>query len=337
MELRDKIVNEELISIVVPVYNVEDYLGEALDSLINQTYKNIEVIIVDDGSTDDSGEIADTYAKKNSNFRVYHFPNQGVAKARNFGLKVSNGKYLFFLDPDDVAGEQLFEIANANMSKNNTDLFLMNFKFINEDGKVQRKNRDVSVNLDSIASSEQLMREFVLDNVGSFIWQFVIKKSILINNGFFHEFENMKYYEDVVWLPKTIQLANSISVSNRYLYSYRQREGSSVHTATMQSIEDRQNGIKQLNELILRDYPSLVKYLEKWNLVTSIHLYAMCIQLKRQNEKSRIILRRAKKEISTNKNFRYLTSSDKMKYLFIKSGLFRTISKINRIKRLILK
>ena len=115
--------NEELISVVIPVYNVENYLGEALDSIINQTYKNIEVILVDDGSTDLSGKIADMYAKENSNFKVYHLSNQGVAKARNFGLKVSNGKYLFFLDPDDVVDEQLFELAISNMSKNDTDLF----------------------------------------------------------------------------------------------------------------------------------------------------------------------------------------------------------------------
>ncbi|MBA5812982.1 glycosyltransferase [Leuconostoc lactis] len=332
--------NDELISVVVPVYNVEDYLGEALDSLINQTYKNIEVIIVDDGSTDSSGEIADTYAKGNPNFRVYHFPNQGVSEARNFGLKNSNGKYLFFLDPDDVIDEELFEIAISNMAKNNTDLFLMNFNYITEDGKIQRKNRDVSDRLNLISSSEQLMKEFVLDNVGSFIWQFVIRKSILINDGLFHEFENMKYYEDVVWVPKTIQLANKVSVSSRYLYNYRQRDGSSTDIATMQSIIDRQVGMQKTNELIMKDYPSLVEDLEKWNLVTSIHIYTLCTYLKKQNEESKVMLKNAKKNISKSKNFKHfkhLTFAYKVKYLFIISGLFSTIYTVRKVKRIILK
>ena len=93
--------NEELISIIVPVYNVEEYLKECIDSIINQTYKRIEIILVDDGSTDKSGKICDDYAKIDKRIKVVHKENGGLSDARNVGISVSSGKYIAFVDSDD--------------------------------------------------------------------------------------------------------------------------------------------------------------------------------------------------------------------------------------------
>ena len=101
--------NEELISIIVPVYNVEEYLKECIDSIINQTYKRIEIILVDDGSTDKSGKICDDYAKIDKRIKVVHKENGGLSDARNVGISVSSGKYIAFVDSDDWVEKTMYK------------------------------------------------------------------------------------------------------------------------------------------------------------------------------------------------------------------------------------
>lgn len=112
----------DLISIIVPVYNGERYLEECLKSLAEQTYKNIEIILVDDGSTDSSGKICDAWTQKDSRIAVYHRANQGVSAARNYGIEKSNGKYLMFVDSDDWVREDIVELLHKGLAENNTDM-----------------------------------------------------------------------------------------------------------------------------------------------------------------------------------------------------------------------
>ncbi len=100
----------ELISVIVPVYNCEQYLEECIDSIIGQTYKNLEVILVDDGSTDLSGEICDRYAKKDCRIKVIHQKNSGAQAARSTGIENANDKYMGFVDSNDWVDENMFEV-----------------------------------------------------------------------------------------------------------------------------------------------------------------------------------------------------------------------------------
>lgn len=102
--------NQKLVSIIVPVYNVERYLKECLDSLIGQTYQQVEILLIDDGSVDGSGDICDTYAKKDDRIRVFHKINEGVSSARNTGIERAEGEYLIFADADDCVHRQIVEI-----------------------------------------------------------------------------------------------------------------------------------------------------------------------------------------------------------------------------------
>ena len=112
--------NNPVVSVIIPVYNVEKYLEECIDSVLAQTYQNIEIILVDDGSTDSSGLICDRYAEKNTNISVIHQKNSGLSAARNSGLNKANGDYIYFLDSDDYisadAIEKLFSIAENDKS-----------------------------------------------------------------------------------------------------------------------------------------------------------------------------------------------------------------------------
>lgn len=126
----------ELVTIIVPVYNVEKYIYECVDSLIKQTYKNIEIILIDDGSKDKSGAICDNYAASDARIKVIHKQNEGLGFARNTGLKVAQGKFVTFIDSDDKADADLVENLVNGIYEANGDTCIGGFKRISENGMV---------------------------------------------------------------------------------------------------------------------------------------------------------------------------------------------------------
>ncbi len=114
--------SEELVSVIVPIYKVEEYLRECVDSIINQTYKNLEIILVDDGSPDNCGEICEEYARNDSRVTVYHKENGGLSDARNYGMARSHGEYITFVDSDDVIKENFVEALMELIHKYNADI-----------------------------------------------------------------------------------------------------------------------------------------------------------------------------------------------------------------------
>lgn len=127
MHERDKL-KQELISIIIPVYNVAPYLREALDSVINQTYDNLEIIVVDDGSTDESGAICDEFASRDSRLIVIHQPHQNVSVARNTALDLATGDYIAFLDPDDAFHPSFMQTMHDTIQKEKCDIVICRFK-----------------------------------------------------------------------------------------------------------------------------------------------------------------------------------------------------------------
>ena len=116
------------VSIIIPVFNTQKYLHECLDSVINQTYKDVEIILVDDGSTDESGSICDDYAKKNERIKVFHISNSGLSHARNIGIDNATGEYIVFQDSDDYIELKMTEDMILEVEKNNSDLVICGHK-----------------------------------------------------------------------------------------------------------------------------------------------------------------------------------------------------------------
>lgn len=114
------------ISIIIPIYNVEQYLPQCLDSIINQTYKNLEIILINDGSTDNSGKICDNYAKVDNRIHVFHKKNEGVSSARNLGLDKCTGDFIGFVDPDDFIELNMYEILYNEQQRTNADIVCLN-------------------------------------------------------------------------------------------------------------------------------------------------------------------------------------------------------------------
>ena len=131
---------QSLISVIVPVYNVKEYLNTCVESILNQTYENLEVILVDDGSTDGSGEVCDSYAKTDARVQVLHTKNGGQAAARNRGIEVCNGEYLTFADSDDSMEPELIETLYFAQEKSGADLVSCRWRNVYEDGSVERSS-----------------------------------------------------------------------------------------------------------------------------------------------------------------------------------------------------
>ena len=135
-----------LISVIIPVYNVEKYLGECIDSVLHQTYKELEIILVDDGSKDYSGKICDGYAEKFENITVIHKENAGLGFARNTGLDCIHGKYVTFLDSDDYLKEDTIEMLYDNLKKNQVDMCKSGFRKVdNNKGIINEIRYDYQV------------------------------------------------------------------------------------------------------------------------------------------------------------------------------------------------
>ncbi len=122
-----EIKKEELVTLLVPVYNTEKYIKKCLESIVNQTYKNLEIILIDDGSNDNSGKICDEYAKKDSRIEVFHKENQGSSAEKNFGLSIAKGRYISFIDSDDYLEPTLIEKLVKSIEINQSDIAICNF------------------------------------------------------------------------------------------------------------------------------------------------------------------------------------------------------------------
>ena len=151
------------ISVVILVYNVEKYLDKCIESIIRQTYKKFEVILIDDGSTDSSGKLCDNWADKDSRIQVIHQKNRGSSAARNAGIRRATGEFLVFIDSDDYVSEHLFEHFIQAMDRN-TDWALCRYEYIypNNDSKVHEIVKNKSFKLDSSTKNRDLLLQLLL-------------------------------------------------------------------------------------------------------------------------------------------------------------------------------
>lgn len=217
---------KDLISVIVPVYNVEKYLERCINSILQQTYQNIEIILIDDGSIDKSAEICDYYNKKDKRISVIHKKNTGVSSTRNQGLNIAKGKYLICIDSDDWLEKNMIETLYKNINKYDADLSVCNF-YINENKK--QYTNDLEKQRLIIEDLEQ-MYEFLFDKskFGGYLWNKLIKKSIIDENNIRFD-EKIKVEEDVMFLIKVLKTCKKIVYdSNQILYHYSQRSNSAV-------------------------------------------------------------------------------------------------------------
>lgn len=217
----------DLISIIVPVYNVEKYLEECIVSLVNQTYKNIEIIIVNDGSTDSSSELCEKLAKYDNRIKVIHKKNAGLGLARNTGLEYVKGKYVTFIDSDDFADIDLVEKLYNGIVSDNADTCIGGFKRVNDDGNILYEEVYESITY----SENQVVENLLLRMLGSSpkksdairmsVWNVLFSVEIIKNNNLEFCSERKYISEDLIFDIDYYQHSNKVSVINSSAYNYR--------------------------------------------------------------------------------------------------------------------
>ncbi|WP_066890482.1 glycosyltransferase family 2 protein [Clostridium nigeriense] len=214
-----------MISLILPIYNVEKYLRECLDSIMNQSYKNYELIIVDDGSRDRSLEIVNEYRNKFKHIKILSQKNKGVSEARNLALKYAIGKYILFVDSDDFLRADMLEKLISIAIKAKCDVVISNYYLYYDKNNYIKflKNMPSFTIYDNYRVVDMMLKYKIQGQ----LWNKLFKFSLLKENNF--QFEKDRYIQDIFPVFKAISNANKISYLDEPLYFYRQREGSTVN------------------------------------------------------------------------------------------------------------
>lgn len=231
------------ISVIIPVYNSERYLRKCFDSVVNQSFSNFEVIVVDDGSDDGSLGIIKEYEDKYNNFRLVSISKSGVSEARNIGIKESRGKYLSFIDSDDFVLPNFLEILYNNIKKDNTDIACCNYYLYWPEKNF--RIRDIMCLTSGIYNSDKIIHSLVKDvRIHFFLWNKLWKRSLFVDNDI--KFPNNKCYEDMYVSLAAFYFSNSVSVVSYPLYFYTRRKDSYESSVNFKKYRDYIDAFKYI-------------------------------------------------------------------------------------------
>lgn len=220
-KLHSKAEDDPLISVIVPVYNVERYLPECLDSILAQTYENLEILLVDDGSADSSGRICDEYGRRDSRIRVFHRENRGVAASRNLGMDEARGEIFVFADSDDWVSENLCRTVAENMRDPKTDILCFSWNY---EGGEEREKKRAPRYPDEVISGKEALGRILTERISIVIWGMAYRRrvaeNIRIPVGFFSEDLGVTY--------RFVEAAQKVRLIPDILYFYRRDRSESI-------------------------------------------------------------------------------------------------------------
>lgn len=246
---------EDLISVVVPIYNVEKYLKKCIDSIVHQTYKNLEIILCDDGSTDSCPQICDKYADMDLRIKVIHKTNGGLSDARNVGIESATGKYILFIDSDDFINENMIFYLYDALIKNQADMACCQRQEVDECGKKLKSNKKYNTFI--VNENEECMREFLNNpQMDTVAWGKLYMRSMFKNI----RYPVGKYHEDVFTTYKLIAQCKKIFVGEEKYYYYRIRTDSIMTSTFNRKHMDSIKGNEERAIFIQENYPKLQKY-----------------------------------------------------------------------------
>lgn len=241
---------DKLISIVIPVYNVEKYLEECLNSVINQTYSNIEIILVDDGSPDGCGKICDKYANEDNRIKVIHKKNGGLSDARNYGIDAASGEYITFIDSDDYVDSGYIEKLYSAIKVNNTKISQCGILKINNQKEVLEK-------LGYLENEVKTGKDMIKDIYNRHWGENIVVWNKMYSIELFKDFRYPvgKIHEDEYITYKILYYTDKIAVIDEYLYNYRQTDNSITgkkfnvkRLDILEALEERMDFFRENNE-----------------------------------------------------------------------------------------
>ena len=227
-----------LLTVVVPCYNVEKYMNKCISSVVNQTYSNLEIILINDGSTDSTGKICDRWQEKDQRIRVIHKQNEGLSYARKTGVENMTAEYVAFVDSDDWIDVDMYTDMMMEMISTNSDIAQCDYCKVFEDGQIKNYYSDESKNGSSevIGGEEGVLMILDDEKWKSFMWNRIFRKHL-----FEHiEFPKGKLYEDVSMMHILFHFASQSVYIHKAYYFYYQRDDSIINTKNLNTVINRQ-------------------------------------------------------------------------------------------------
>ena len=253
-----------VVSVIVPIYKVENVLHYCIDSILNQTYKDFELILVDDGSPDNSGKICYDYAEKDSRIKVIHKKNGGLSDARNVGMAVATGEYISFIDSDDYVSDDFFECLLDIMNKENSDIAECSVVKFYEDNRFDEFSDDLSV---KTYDTQDAMSALIAENqFHQHVWNKLYKTELVKDIPY----AVGKLNEDEFWTYQVFGRANKVSKLNKTMYYYFQRNSSIMGVGYNIRRLDALEGKANRQNILRTIFPTSVR---KQRLICLVHVY----------------------------------------------------------------
>ena len=297
---------KEKISIIVPIYNSEKYLKRCLDSIINQTYKNLDIILINDGSTDNSLKICKQYKDQDQRIMLINQKNHGVSYTKNKALKLATGDYIGFVDSDDVIDKDMFKNLHKLIEKTKSEIACCKYLRFTDDYKFEIKNNYQIY--DKFECLKMLISETTITN---FLWDKLFKRTVLedikIKSGII--------FEDMDIIYEIIHKSTKIVVTDDILYGYYQRTDSYTHSYDYTKMLNYIDVYQKRYEFLSKNYPNLKKQIDS-SLIYSIFILFRMITLNQKKEilDDKEIIKQYNKLKQLNKNINYFQNKLK-KYL----------------------
>ena len=319
------ICNNQIVSVIVPLYNMDALVSKCVDSLIEQTYKDIQIIIIDDGSTDKSGEIADKYKNKDSRVTVIHHPhNLGIANGIDTGLSNSIGDYILFLDSDNYIDKNMIELLMQIMNTYNCDIVQCGAYCFTDMATVNEHLEDIDPKCESviILEKEQIRKDFlneinITNNLAAKLFRRDLFKEIIIPLG--------RQIVDVIILPQVLKNCEEyVCINEELYYAYMPPDSVSRGVISNQRISDIIYGNEFYSSFILNNWPEYYDYIPYKISKSCLWAY------------DRLLVDEKKEEID-EKNSDYFLNEIKLNYSSLrKSGFYKLISHRERQKLFVL-
>lgn len=235
-----------MISIILPVYNVENYLIECFESILRQSYKEYELIVVDDGSYDNSLNIINHYKLKFKNIKIFTQENKGVSEARNLALKYAKGEYILFVDPDDFLEDNMLKLMIDSALNHKSDVVISNYYLYFNNKKYNKFIQDMQN--EAIYAKDEVIDMMLKHKIQGQLWNKLFRHSLLKETNF--KFESDRYIQDIFPVFRAISNANKISYIDEGLYFYRQRIGSTVNKKNKKLTQDYYHAMVSIIDFI---------------------------------------------------------------------------------------
>ena len=262
----------ELISIIVPVYNAEKYIEKCIDSIIGQTYKNIEIILIDDGSTDSSGIICDKYLKKDARIKVLHINNSGVSNARNIGLDKATGEWIVFVDSDDWIESNFCEKLYAGLISNpKVDIVCSGYKRIYSytEEFINCNNKNILYN-----ANQYLLKLLNVQNGYGFCHMKMIRRDCIKDIRFNNK---LVVAEDALFNMQILKNVNEVLQIGEGLYNYRFNENSLVRKYDKNYVTKYLNAMKETYKYLKNEYPNNEYVMNNFYNYVSYHVLLIAV------------------------------------------------------------